>query len=77
MKIKMLVAKFEPNKMHVYPVETKSKHWMRLIEGGDYITQDDRDLPPSGDMGWFGINQKEYDYYLSKRQELELEIEEE
>lgn len=59
-------AEFEPNKMHVYDVKTKGKHPVHLIEGGSYITEDERGFEPSGDMGWFWLNEREYQYYKSK-----------
>ena len=70
---KIMAAKFDPKKMHIYDVKTKGKHPVRLIEGGDYITEyDGEDIDPGGDMYWFYLNQKEYDYYRSQLKEVNL-----
>lgn len=70
---KIMAAKFDPKKMHIYDVKTKGKHPVRLIEGGDYITEyDGEDIDPRGDMYWFYLNQKEYDYYRSQLKEVNL-----
>ncbi len=74
MKTTIIGADFEPNKMHPYDVKTKGKHPVHLIEGGAYITEDDRQFDPCGDMGWFWLNQREYDYYQSKTREIEVEL---
>lgn len=67
-------AEFEPNKMHVYDVKTKGKHPVHLIDGGSYVTEDERSLGcEGGDMGWFWLNQREYDYYKSKAHEIEID----
>lgn len=70
---KIMAAEFEPKKMHIYDVKTKGKHLVRVIEGGDYITEyDGEDINPSGDLYWFYLNQKEYDYYRSQLKEVYL-----
>ena len=69
----IMVAEFNPKKMHIYDVITKGKHPVRLIEGGDYITEyEGDDIDPRGDMYWYNINQKEYDYYRSQLKEVYL-----
>lgn len=73
MKTTFIGAEFEPSKMHPYDVKTKGKHPVHLIEGGSYITEDERQFDPSGDMGWFWLNQREYDYYKSRAREIEIE----
>ena len=65
-------AEYEPRKMHIYDVKTKGKHPVHLIEGGSYITEDERQFDPSGDMGWFWLNQREYDYFKSKCKEITI-----
>ena len=72
-KIKIIGAIFDPSKMHVYDVKTHGKHPVHLIEGGYVITEDKRDFEQSGDMGWFWLNQKEYDYFKSQCKEIEVE----
>lgn len=60
-------AEFEPKKMHIYDVKTSGKHPVHLVEGGEIITEDERVFDESSDLGWFWLNQKDYDYYLSQR----------
>ena len=71
MEIKIIGADFEPKKMHIYDVKTKGKHPVHLIEGGEYLTEDENDFG-SADMGWFFLNQKEYDYFKSQCHEIIL-----
>ena len=72
-KTVIIGANFEPNKMHLYDVKTRGQHPVHLIEGGLILTEDERQFEISGDMGWFWLNQKEYDYFLSQCKELEIE----
>ena len=74
MKAKIIAARFNPTKMHIYDVKTKGKHPVHLIEGGTYITEDKRDFKEDEDMGWFWLNQKEYDYFKSQCTEVEVEL---
>lgn len=70
----ILVADFNPKKMHVYDVKTTGKHPVRLIEGGKWITESEsEEIDESGDMGWYWLNQKEYDYFKSQLIEVELD----
>lgn len=70
----ILVADFDPKKMHVYDVKTSGKHPVRLIEGGKWITEyEGEDINDGGDMGWYWLNQKEYDYFKSQLIEVELD----
>lgn len=69
----ILAAPFDPKKMHVYDVKTTGKHPVHMIEGGNYLTENEDDFG-SGDMGWFYLNQKEYDYFKSQLKEIELDI---
>lgn len=74
--MKFIGTEFEPKKMHVYDVKTTGKHPVHLIEGGEYITEDE--MPESyyytgADLGWFWLNAKEYDYFKSKCREIEIE----
>lgn len=70
MKIKAAI--FEPTKMHPYVVKTKGKHPVHIIEGGEYITEDERVFDESSDLGWFWLNQKEYDYFKSQVKEYDI-----
>lgn len=71
-KLKIIGAKFEPKKMHIYDVKTSGKHPVHLIEGGEILTEDDRDFGPA-DMGWFWLNKKEYEYFKSQCGEVIIE----
>lgn len=72
----ILVANFDPKKMHVYDCKTTGKRPVRLIEGGTYITEyEGNDIDECGDMGWYYLNQKEYDYFKSQLIEVELDEE--
>lgn len=71
--ITFIGAEFQTNKMHVYDVKTSGKHPVHLIEGGEYITEDQRDFG-TDDMGWFWLNQKEYDYFKSQCHEITIEV---
>lgn len=70
--INFIGAIFDPHKMHVYDVKTSGKHPVHLIEGGEYITEDERDFG-SSDMGWYWLNQKEYDYFKSQCHQITIE----
>lgn len=69
----ILVAEYDPKKMHVYDVKTTGKHPVHMIEGGEYLTESEEDFG-SGDMGWFWLNQKEYDYFKSQLREIKIEV---
>ena len=70
--ITFIGAKFDPKKMHVYDVKTLGKHPVHMIEGGEYLTEDEREFNPCGDMGWFWLNQKEYDYFKTQCKEIAI-----
>ena len=69
--MKIIAAVFEPSKMHIYDVKTSGKHPVHLISGGEYITEDTREDFES-DMGWFWLNQKEYNYFKSMCEEIDI-----
>ncbi|MCM1130127.1 MAG: hypothetical protein NC310_00490 [Roseburia sp.] len=71
----ILAAVYEPKKMHLYDVKTKGKHPVHLIEGGAYLTESEADFG-AGDMGWFFLNQKEYDYFKSNLGTITIQIRE-
>ena len=62
---------------HIYPydVKTTGKHPIHMIEGGTYITEDDFDFG-SSDMGWFFLNQRDYNWFKNHLEEKDVEIEE-
>ncbi len=70
------VALFDPKKMHVYTVKTSGKYPVHMIEGGEYLTEDQTIFEESSDMGWFHLNQKDYDYFKSNLIDVTLKIEE-
>ena len=70
--MKIIAAVFESSKMHLYDVKTTGKHPVHLIEGGEYLTEDERVFDECSDMGWFYINQKEYDYFKSQCREIDI-----
>lgn len=54
--MKIIGTEFNPKKMHIYDVKTK----------------DEREFDSRSDMGWFWLNQIEYDYFKSQCKEIEL-----
>lgn len=66
-KEKIMVAIFDPKKMHIYDCKTSGKRPVRLVDGGEYITQSESGkFDEGGDMGWYYINQKEFEYMQSQ-----------
>ena len=70
----ILAAKFEPTKMHIYDVKTTGKHPVHMIEGGEYLTEDETIFNEYSDMGWFFLNQKEYAYFKSQIKEVTINV---
>ena len=73
--IKIIGAEFDKKKMHIYDVKTFGKHPVHLVEGGKYITEEEvsEDYYYTGaDVGWFWLNQKEYDYFKSQCHQIEI-----
>ena len=62
-KIEILVAEFEPTMYHIYTVKTSGKYPVRLINGGEYLTEFEGDLDQNNDMGWFNLNTREYNLF--------------
>ena len=61
--------------MYPYTVKTKGKHPIHMIEGGLYLTEDKRDFgEQNGDMGWFHLNEKDYQYFKNNLQDIEIDI---
>lgn len=65
-------AEFNPQKMHVYDVKTSGKHPVHLIEGGEIITEDERVFDESSDLGWYWLNEKEYQYFKSQCHKIQI-----
>ena len=72
--VKILAAEFDKKKMHLYDAPKRGKHPVHMIEGGRYLTEDERVSGEYSDMGWFNLNQKEYDYFKSQLKTIEIEI---
>lgn len=58
--------------IHPYDVKTTGKHPVHMIDGGNYLTESEEDFG-SGDMGWFFVNEKDYQWFknhlISKKYE--------
>ena len=74
MKIKIIGAKFDSKKMHVYDVKTTGKHPVHMIESGEYITEDMTEYDSTSDMGVFGLNAKDYKWFKEHLVEIEVEV---
>ena len=63
-------------KIHPYPISTsKAKHPVHMIEGGDYITEDmETEFDPQSDMGVWGLNAKDYEWFKNNLKQVELEV---
>lgn len=71
--MKIIAAIFEPKKMHIYDVKTTGRHPVHIIEGGDLITEDENIFDERSDLGWWYLNQKEYDYFKSQCKEIDID----
>lgn len=76
MQVTLVATIFERKKYHIYDCRTTGKHPVHLIEGGKYITEDKRYFGDRGDMGWFFLNQREYDLLKSNMKEMTIEVNE-
>lgn len=56
-----------------YSVKTTGKHPVHMIEGGTYLTEEDFDNG-GGDMGWFYLNSRDYEYFKNHLEEKEVKI---
>ena len=72
-EIKVLASIFNRKKMHIYDCKTIGKHPVHMICGGLYLTESEEDFG-GDDMGWFFLNQKEYDYFKSQLKEVIIEV---
>lgn len=62
-------------KINPYTISTsRARHPVHMIEGGTYITEDMSEFDPAGDMGVFGLNQKDYEWFKNHLIEIELEV---
>ena len=74
MKVKILATKNESKKFHPYQVETKGKHPIHIIEGGEYLTEDMRIFDECDDCGVWWLNQREFDYFMRNLKVIEIEM---
>lgn len=52
--------------------DIKKTKWIRMIEGGEFYTEDEQELDPYGDMGWFPIGNICYKKYKENEVDIEL-----
>ena len=73
--IKILACEWFGN-IHPYTIQTsRAKHPVRMIEGGDLLTEDQsHEYDPQCDMGMWGLNQKDYEWFKSHLTEQEVII---
>ena len=63
--------------IHPYMVSTsRAKHPVHVIEGGSYITEDMTEYDPQSDLGIYGLNQKDYEWFKEHLEDFEIEVEE-
>lgn len=64
-------------KLHPYDVKNinriRTSHNIHMVEGGKYLTENMEEFDPSGDMGAFQLNQKEYEYFKQHLKQVEFE----
>lgn len=54
---------------------TRAKHPVRMIEGGYYLTEDmDSEFNPQSEMGIWGLNARDYEWFKNNLIEVEVEI---
>ena len=64
-------------KIHPYLISTsRAKHPVHMIEGGSILTTDMiTEFKQSGDMGVFGLNKKDYEWFKTHLTNIEVEVE--
>lgn len=61
--------------IHPYTIQTtRAKHPVHMIEGGSYLTEDMTEYDPASDMGVWGLNAKDYEWFKSHLQDFEIEV---
>ena len=62
--------------IHPYLIETsRAKHPVHIIEGGDWMTEDmDTEFDPCADLGVWGLNSKDYEWFKAHLEDVEVEI---
>ena len=75
MKTKLMKVCDWYGKINPYYIKTsRAKHPVHMIEGGAYITEDMTETNPASDMGVFGLNQRDYEWFKSHLEEVEVEV---
>lgn len=50
--------------IHPYAIKTnRAKHPVHMIEGGSYLTEDMTEYDPASDMGVWGLNARDYEWF--------------
>lgn len=63
-KTTILATCFDDVNIYPYQVKTKGKHPIRWFDGGSYYTEDDTiNVEPSGDLGWWWLNKRDYETF--------------
>lgn len=52
--------------------DVKKTKWIRMIEGGEFYTEDEQKLNSYGDMGWFPIGITCYKKYKAHETDIEI-----
>ena len=79
-KVKVKVCDWQKLKLHPYLVQDlnriRTSVAVHMIEGGEYITLDERVFDECSEMGWFQLRKSEFEIMQNNLIEVELEIEE-
>ncbi len=62
---------------HINPYEistNRAKHPVHMIEGGAYITEDMSETSPTSDMGVWGLNKRDYEWFKANLKEIEIDV---
>ena len=63
--------------IHPYQISTsRARHPIHIIEGGEVITEDmGEDFSQAGDVGVWGLNQKDYEWFKAHIKDIEVGVE--
>lgn len=62
---------------HIHPytiISSRAKHPVHMIEGGSYLTEDMTNYDPQSDMGVWGLNAKDYEWFKNHLENFEIEV---
>lgn len=72
MKMKIMACDWYGN-IHPYMIQTsRAKHPVHMIEGGSYLTEDMTEYDPKSDLGVWGLNKKDYEWFKNHLVEIEV-----